>query len=1035
VIDVVRYGQSGPAPDPPVGATTSRWHDGREYTDCWTTDLTQTLFARNDGPGCGVPPELVLNEVLYDATNPSDRFVELHYTGSGSLDITGYRIQGNSMLTIATGPVLTAARRQALIRNDDSASAALLFDGLLLGGDNLYLYRPTGTGALLDEVGWSQAHPRDTSLCRASAGEGANDGYDDASSLAAGWRFGCVPDPAAVVIGPDQTRVGYFGDALRFDLTVTNQQTQADTIDITFTSEPSGWVVALRDASGLLALPDTDGDLVPDVGNLPPNGQANLTAFLTLPATPQPIESAWVNVTATASRPPFARGVAALVGSLHPHLTVAKRLSPAVVNVAGAGWGERATLTLEVTARGEPVPAPRPMDVVLVIGSGRSLVVNDSLNTRLAAARYFIGLLSAPDRVSVLDFDGDCTWTRANVGGVEHHLSSPGHGGSPDYSDPVADVDTIDSSGGTNILCALLEATQELTSLGDPGHHRVLVLLSDGERGPRDPLLDAARAAAEAGVLLFVIGLGVDPELALLEQIAAAADGMFYRAPSPSVLEDIHARVRASALNLTALDPYDPASFPEEMVKEVLPPYITVVPSSFSLPAENNVEVNPAPDTVAGNTLQWKVPRIRLDQTWAVSFELTCSQGGTHPVDVVPDSRVAYVDWTRTRRIVPFPALDVACLVGAVIGPPTDIVTRWLGGGSIGLAWTPSLPLPDHYLVYKTTDGPDGFPDFRPSAAYDRVPATNTSWTDPESIGAATEYYYLLRSANAAETDISGTSNTAGVFAGHLDAGVTAISRPLAYFPSVDYSGPEEDTLGEYRVAFGAQWIEYMDGSGRWRRVTDPSDATALEVGKAYVVGRATAGRFVFTGLPGSHILYDDGPSPGFEPATTARSLRASVAGDDVVLTWDAVPGVTSYEILFATGRLGFSDGFAVPLAPTTLLTYTHAGALVLGNELYYLVRPAGGAASTYSIGVWTATYAGHGTFGLPLRPAAGSLRVSDFARVVPNALGVLWLAPNGEWVPHFTGMPPGVYDVAVSPGAGYQIVVGASVRYSFVGR
>src|SRR3989304_1119465 len=68
--------------------------------------------------------------------------------------------------------------------------------------------------------------------------------------------------------------------------------------------------------------------------------------------------------------------------------------------------------------------------------------------------------------------------------------------------------------------------------------------------------------------------------------------------------------------------------------------------------------------------------------------------------------------------------------------------------------------------------------------------------------------------------------------------------------------------------------------------------------GRAAGGGRPPGGRFVSTGPPGPHILYDDGPSPGFEPATTARSLRASVAGDDVVLTRDAVPGGASYEAL-----------------------------------------------------------------------------------------------------------------------------------------
>ncbi|HKZ48549.1 MAG TPA: lamin tail domain-containing protein, partial [Thermoplasmata archaeon] len=1048
VIDSVRYGQQGTAPDPLNGITTARYFDGASYEDCWALDLSPTIGVQNDGPTCGAPPELILNEVLYDATNPSARFVELYYTGSTSLDTTGYRLQGNSVYTITTGTVLTPANRQALVWNDDSVSATLLFNNLLPGGDNLYLYRPTATGALLDEVGWNTLHTVDTSVCRVPEGTGTSDGYDDATSVTARWQFGCAPNPSLVAIGPDQSQFAYFGDTVWFTLTVTNKQQSADTLDITYTSQPNGWAVALFQADGVTPLPDTDADFVPDTGVLAVNGQVDIMVRIMVPGTPQASEVEWVNVTATASLTALGWDTAILQVKFYPYLSTFKDLSPATVNIQGTGWGEIAMLTLEVIARGEPFPRPSPMDVVMMIDSSGSMAGNDppGPNDRRNAAKYFIDLMNPPDRVSILDFDENCAFTQANIGGVDHHLNSPGHDGVPDYNDPKNDVDTIDDAGATNLLCPIVDANAELVNLGDPTHVWVEIMLTDGQdtSGNLDAtIITEAQNAAAAGIIIFTIGLGAGANAALLQQIAAETNGLYYSAPDPSYLQDIYGNISAFLDNLTAVDPYNPITFPEQMIKEVLPPYISVVPFSFFLPPQNDVEVDPTPDIVAGGNLSWQVSQIRLNQTWAVSWQITCSQIGTQPVELYPDSRAAYLDWNDTLKIVPFPAMDITCLQTIVpaVEPPTEVTTGWNGASVITLTWTPPITAPDHYLIYKVLDDPRNFADFSPAAAYASVPFPATSWSDPTPIGVASEYYYLMRSANAGNTDVSRTSNTAGVFAGTLNSGMTSISRPLEYFPWLNYFGAPLDTVDEYRAAFGAQWIEYMDAGGTWQRVCPSgppacpgNGATVLAVGKGYVVNRATPGRFVFTGLPGTHLLFDEFPAPGFVPATTAWSLMAAVNVDNVILTWSAVPGVTNYEVLYATTRAGFFDGSAVTLGTTAALSWTHLNAIPLSSELYYLVKPAGSAASSYSIGIWTVTYTAHGTFGLPLKPIIIAPSVSYYTGAIPGTLGVVWMSLTGVWVAHVASMPAGVYDKMVYPGIGYQLTVKTTGRYSFIG-
>ena len=377
--------------------------------------------------------------------------------------------------------------------------------------------------------------------------------------------------------------------------------------------------------------------------------------------------------------------------------------------------------------------------------------------------------------------------------------------------------------------------------------------------------------------------------------------------------------------------------------------------------------------------------------------------------------------------------------------PPRQVTTVWDGGTGIGLVWEqPGGVAPDVYLVYRAAD-PTGFADLSPATAYATVNAPATAWTDPEPLIPPEERYYLMRAVYSNGTTVSATSNTAGVFAGALNAGLTAISRPLGYFPWVDYSGLELDTVGEYRTAFAASRIEYLDAAGTWQRVFGGGDPnTVLEVGRAYVVARANPGRFVFTGLPGAQIAYTD--APGFDPSTDARELQVAVSGDDVLLTFPkppaVTPGVDAYEVLVATNRVGFFDGSAVllggaavPAGPGPTMTLTDAGAILRSPELYYMVVPvtaAGVGASTYSVGVFTRTFQDADTLALPLRPATAET-VDAYADAVPNTLGLLYLS-GGAWVPHSRAMPAGVYDAALVFGAGYQITVAAASRYSFVG-
>jgi len=1090
LVDEVRYGQRGVAPDPLTSVSTQRSFDGTSYVDQWAMDLTPTLGARNDGGGVSAAPPLILNEVLYAASSPPSRFLELYYTGTGSLDTTGYRLVGNTVYTIpaASGQTLTPANRLGMVSSADGPGAATLFNSLLAAGDNLYLYDPAWN--LLDEVGWSSTHAADTSVCRRPDGAGTHDGFDDASTVAAGWRFGCAPGPPSIELTPSpQVRWGDFGETLRFTLTATNRQTMPDYLDLTTAGGPNGWTVALYDATDTAPLADSplDGDGVPDTGLLGPGASAGITVRVTIPGSVLLTESESVNVTATAS-PPLVSQTANLVASLNPYLTVSKTLSPAAVNVLGTGFGEVATLTLEVRGRGVPIPREIPADVVLLVDSSWSMDTNDGIKLRLRASSNLLDWMADPakrrigDRVAVAEFATGCS-----LQGPDHHLDSVGHDGVPNYDDPKADLAAIilnkldgtpPGPGHTDLLCPLVLAEQEFLSRGNPVRREnetwIAIMLTEALGGEGldgqidDVLSDPAQVRAQAaqmgaeGIIVYTVGITTGPtppDEALLRDIAEATNGRYIVGNTVAydfndliyLLENVTNHVDGVA----ALDPWTPST-PVPMIQEVLPAYIEVDPLSYRVGPGNTVEMDPFPDCTpqpacgSGGTLPWNVSSIAAGETWSVSFDVRCTQEGTLPVEIVPDSQVNYrrpwyLPSATPLLTLPFPAQDIACIV-LPAEVPRDVTTTWDGATGIGLSWEVPSPVPDHYLVYRVAGSPRGFSDLSRSSGLivARPPGTATSWADLAGFSGPGEYFYVMRSSNAAETDLSATSNTAGVHIGTLNAGLTAISRPLEYFPWVDYTAPGlDDTLSEYAARFGAARIDFLDAAGRWQR----GAGETLSVGDAYVVTRGTPGLFVFTGLPGSHIRYDDASAfAGFDPAMDARSLEATVAGDDVLLAFDQPPGMVggTYEVWYSPTRTGFFDGTATLLsavsAPgTPTVTVSHVDALLLGGESYYMVIPVNAAAQTgassYSVGVWTKLLAAHDTLALPLRPDVPRA-VSWYADAIPGALGILWLTTDGVWVPHFTAMEAGVYDAPVALGSGVQVSVrsAAPVRYAFVG-
>ncbi len=210
-------------------------------------------------------------------------------------------------------------------------------------------------------------------------------------------------------------------------------------------------------------------------------------------------------------------------------------------------------------------------DVILLMDSSGSMTSNDPQNLRIAGAKGYLGSLTAPDRVAIVDFDSCARLTRLVVEscssstgiptttGVAHHLYAIGHNGDPNYEEAKTDLDLIDSSGGTNYAVAIKIANDEFSANGDKKHQWAEILLTDGAncggswqkthtpcKWDYDPnpfsTQSMARQAKALGITIYTIELynndpaNLEHNESLLQYVAATTGGTFYQAVTP---EDI----------------------------------------------------------------------------------------------------------------------------------------------------------------------------------------------------------------------------------------------------------------------------------------------------------------------------------------------------------------------------------------------------------------------------------------------------------------------------------------------------------------
>ncbi|MCI0554325.1 MAG: PKD domain-containing protein, partial [Anaerolineae bacterium] len=175
----------------------------------------------------------------------------------------------------------------------------------------------------------------------------------------------------------------------------------------------------------------------------------------------------------------------------------------------------------------EKIQPTSTVDVALIIDSSGSMTSNDPGNKRLEAARAYLTASLAGDFVGIVDFDSSV------------RLASPLLRLPENKTTLVNAINTINSSGGTNIGIGVQEGCKALINSASENTIKAAILLTDGQGA----FAGQDVCFGDRGWPIYTFGFGSAND-ALLQQIASNTGGEFARLPTSNLVCEFQ-RVRS----------------------------------------------------------------------------------------------------------------------------------------------------------------------------------------------------------------------------------------------------------------------------------------------------------------------------------------------------------------------------------------------------------------------------------------------------------------------------------------------------------